>query len=184
MAVKTQVKFENCIIAAGSRPVKLPFIPEDKRIIDSTGALELKDIPKNMLILGGGIIGCEMAQVYHGLGAKITVVEMFDQLMPGADKDIIKPFMKLAKKKYELLLETKVVKVEAKKDGVYVSFEGKSAPAKPVKYDKVLVAVGRIPNGKDLDADKAGVNVDERGFIAVDKQMKTNVGAIYQQLEI
>lgn len=175
---KTLVKFENCIIAAGSRPVKLPFIPEDERIIDSTGALELKDVPKNMLILGGGIIGCEMAQVYHGLGAKITVVEMFDQLMPGADKDIIKPFMKLAKKKYKLLLETKVVKVEAKKDGVYVSFEGKSAPAKPVKYDKVLVAVGRIPNGKDLDADKAGVKVDERGFIAVDKQMKTNVSHI------
>ena len=175
---KTLVKFENCIIAAGSRPVKLPFIPEDERIIDSTGALELKDVPKNMLILGGGIIGCEMAQVYHGLGAKITVVEMFDQLMPGADKDIIKPFMKLAKKKYELLLETKVVKVEAKKDGVYVSFEGKSAPAKPVKYDKVLVAVGRIPNGKDLDADIAGVKVDERGFIAVDKQMKTNVSHI------
>lgn len=175
---KTLVKFENCIIAAGSRPVKLPFIPEDKRIIDSTGALELKDVPKNMLILGGGIIGCEMAQVYHGLGANITIVEMFDQLMPGADKDIIKPYMKIAKKKYELLLETKVVKVEAKKDGIYVSFEGKSAPAKPIKYDKVLVAVGRIPNGKDLDADKAGVKVDERGFIAVDKQMKTNVSHI------
>ena len=175
---KTTVKFDNCIIAAGSRPVKLPFIPEDDRIIDSTGALELKDVPKKMLILGGGIIGCEMAQVYHGLGADISIVEMFSQLMPGADKDIVKPFMKIAKSKYELLLETKVVKVEAKKDGIYVSFEGKAAPAKPVKYDKLLVAVGRIPNGKDLDADKAGVNVDERGFIAVDKQMKTNVSHI------
>jgi dihydrolipoamide dehydrogenase len=176
---KTIVNFENCVIAAGSRPVKLPFIPDDPRIIDSTGALKLEGIPKNMLVLGGGIIGCEMAQVYSQLGSKITIVEMFNQLVPGADKDIVKPFQNRVKKKYELLLETKVVKVDAKKDGIYVTFEGKSAPAKPVKYDRVLVAVGRIPNGKDIDADKAGVNVDDRGFIAVDKQLRTNVSHIF-----
>ena len=176
---KVLVNFEQCIIAAGSRPVKLPFIPEDPRIIDSTGALKLEGVPKSMLILGGGIIGCEMAQVYHTFGAKVTIVEMFAQLMPGADKDIVMPYQKRVAKEYELLLETKVVKVEAKKDGVYVTFEGKKAPAKPVKYDRVLVAVGRIPNGKDIDADKAGVNVDERGFINVDSQMRTNVENIF-----
>ncbi len=176
---KTIVNFENCVIAAGSRPVKLPFVPDDPRIIDSTGALKLEGVPKKMLILGGGIIGCEMAQVYSQLGAKISIVEMFDQLVPGADKDIVKPFQNRVKKKYELLLETKVVKVDAKKDGIYVTFEGKNASAKPVKYDRVLVAVGRIPNGKDIDADKAGVNVDDRGFIAVDKQLRTNVSHIF-----
>ena len=152
---KTTITFENCIIAAGSKPVKLPFVPEDPRIIDSTGALKLENFPKNMLILGGGIIGCEMAQVYSQLGAKITIVEMFGQLMPGADKDIIKPFQNRVKKKYELLLETKVVKVDAKKDGIYVTFEGKNAPEKPVKYDKVLVDVCRTTNGNLIDADKA-----------------------------
>lgn len=177
---QTAIQFEHCIIAAGSQPVKLPFIPEDERIFDSTGALTLKQIPKNMLVLGGGIIGLEMATVYHQLGSQIDIVEFMPQLMNGADKDVVKPYQKWVGKRYnKIMLETKVVKVDAKKDGIYVTFEGKNAPEKPVKYDGVLVAVGRTPNGKAIDADKAGVNVDERGFIAVDKQMKTNVPHIY-----
>ncbi|OFC71358.1 dihydrolipoyl dehydrogenase [Alteromonas confluentis] len=176
---KTTITFEKAIIAAGSEPVSLPFIPEDDRVIDSTGALEMKDVPEKMLVLGGGIIGLEMGTVYEALGAKIDVVEFLDQLIPAADKDIMKVFMKDYKDKFNIMLETKVTAVEAKDDGLYVTFEGKNAPAEAVRYDKVLVAVGRRPNGKLVGADVAGVNVDERGFINVDKQMKTNVDHIF-----
>ena len=160
--------------------MKLPFIPEDPRIMDSTGALELEDPNCNLLILGGGIIGLEMATVYNALGSKISVVEFMSQIIPGVDKDIVMPLQKrMQKKGFEFMLETKVTKVEAKKDGIYVTFEGKNAPEKPVKYDRVLVAVGRAPNGKLIDAEKAGITVDERGFIPVDKQMRTNVEHIF-----
>lgn len=175
----TTVTFDNAIIAAGSEPVSLPFIPNDPRVIDSTGALELKDIPGKMLVLGGGIIGLEMGTVYRALGAEIDVVEFADQLVPAADQDIIKVYTKYVKDKFNLMLSTKVVAVEAKADGLYVSFEGKQAPAEAVRYDKILVAVGRKPNGKLLAAEKAGVNVDERGFINVDKQLRTNVNHIF-----
>ncbi len=175
----TTITFDNAIIAAGSKPVSLPFIPEDDRVIDSTGALELKDVPEKLLVLGGGIIGLEMGTVYRALGSDIDVVEFADQLVPAADKDIIKIYQKYVNKKFNVMLSTKVVGVEAKDDGLYVTFEGKNAPAEPVRYDKVLVAVGRTPNGNLLDADKAGVNVDERGFINVDKQLRTNVDHIF-----
>ncbi|MDF2529894.1 MAG: lpdA [Gammaproteobacteria bacterium] len=177
---KTTVSFENAIIAAGSRPVKLPFMPDDPRIMDSTGALKLEEVPGSMLVVGGGIIGLEMATVYHQLGSKISVVEFMPQLMGTVDKDIAKVYEKWIGKRYEsVMLETKVVKVDAKKDGIYVSFEGKNAPDKPVRYDRVLVAVGRIPNGKDIGAEAAGVKVDEKGFIPVDKQQRTNVPHIF-----
>jgi dihydrolipoamide dehydrogenase len=176
---KTTITFDNAIIAAGSKPVNLPFIPEDDRVIDSTGALELKDVPEKLLVLGGGIIGLEMGTVYRALGSAIDVVEFADQLVPAADKDIIKIYQKHVKDKFNVMLSTKVTGVEAKDDGLYVTFEGKNAPAEPVRYDKVLVAVGRTPNGNMLDADKAGVNVDERGFINVDKQLRTNVEHIF-----
>ncbi len=175
----TTVTFENAIIAAGSEPVSLPFIPEDDRVIDSTGALEMKDVPEKMLVLGGGIIGLEMGTVYEALGSNIDVVEFLDQLIPAADKDIMKVFMKDYKDKFNIMLETKVTAVEAKDDGLYVSFEGKNAPAEQVRYDKVLVAVGRRPNGKLIGAEAAGVAVDERGFINVDKQLRTNVNHIF-----
>ncbi|WP_413525298.1 dihydrolipoyl dehydrogenase [Photobacterium phosphoreum] len=177
---QTTVTFDNAIIAAGSRPIKLPFIPhEDPRIWDSTDALELKEVPKKLLVMGGGIIGLEMGTVYHALGSDVDVVEMFDQVIPAADKDIIKVFTKRIAKKFNLMLETKVTAVEAKEDGIYVSMEGKKAPAEPVRYDAVLVAIGRVPNGKLIDAEKAGINVDERGFINVDKQLRTNVVHIH-----
>ncbi|MCW8856174.1 MAG: dihydrolipoyl dehydrogenase [Kangiella sp.] len=177
---KQKVTFDNAIIAAGSRVVQLPFLPEDDRIVDSTGALELRQVPKHMLVIGGGIIGLEMATVYRALGAKITVVEMADQLVPAADKDVVKVLEKYVSAKYEnILLETSVTKVEAKKDGLYVTFEGKNAPEKPQKFDMILSAVGRRPNGDLIDADKAGVKVTDRGFIEVDKQMRTNVPHIY-----
>jgi len=177
---KTTVNFEQCIIAVGSLPVKLPFIPEDPRIIDSTGALELKATKGKLLIIGGGIIGLEMATVYAALGADITIVEFMSQIAPGADKDVVKPLHKVMEKKCErILLETKVTKVETKKDGLHVTFEGKNAPEKTEKFDHVLVAVGRTPNGKLIDADKAGVNVDERGFIKVDNQLRTNMPHIF-----
>lgn len=177
---KTVISFDNAIIAAGSEPVTLPFIPhDDPRVIDSTGALEMVDIPEKMLVLGGGIIGLEMGTVYRALGSQIDVVEFLDQLIPAADKDVIKVYQKYVKDKFNVMLETKVTAVEAKDDGLYVTFEGKQAPAEPVRYDKVLVAVGRRPNGKLVDAEKAGVAVDERGFINVDKQLKTNVANIY-----
>lgn len=178
---KTVVKFEQCIIAAGSLPVKLPFIPEDPRVLDSTSALELEDTNCEMLVLGGGIIGLEMATVYNALGAKISIVEMMDQIIPGADKDVVMPLHKRIEKRYDsIMLKMSVTKVEAKDDGLWVTFEGDNAPKdNPKRYDRLLVAVGRRPNGKLIDAEKAGVNVDERGFIPVDNQMKTNVANIY-----
>ncbi|WJV56143.1 dihydrolipoyl dehydrogenase [Pectobacteriaceae bacterium CE90] len=177
---KTTVNFDNAIIAAGSRPIQLPFIPhEDPRIWDSTDALELKTVPGRMLLMGGGIIGLEMGTVYHALGSQIDVVEMLDQVIPAADKDVVKVFTKRISKKFTLMLETKVTAVEAKEDGIYVTMEGKKAPAEPQRYDAVLVAIGRVPNGKLLDAGQAGVEVDDRGFIHVDKQMRTNVPHIY-----
>jgi dihydrolipoamide dehydrogenase len=176
----TTITFDNAIIAAGSEPVSLPFIPnDDPRVIDSTGALEMTDIPEKMLVLGGGIIGLEMGTVYRSLGSQIDVVEFLDQLVPAADKDIIKVYQKYVKDKFNVMLESKVTAVEAKDDGLYVTFEGKQAPADPVRYDKVLVAVGRRPNGLKVSADKAGVAVDERGFINVDKQMRTNVSNVF-----
>ena len=176
----TSVSFDQCIIAAGSEPVNLPFIPEDKRIIDSTGALELKDIPKRMLILGGGIIGLEMACVYDALGSNITVVELMDQLIPGADKDIVKPLHKRIEGRYEnILLKTKVTAVEALKKGIKVTFEDIDGASSTDTFDKVLVAVGRTPNGKLINAEAAGVVVDDRGFIAVDSQQRTGQPHIF-----
>ncbi|ATA20700.1 dihydrolipoamide dehydrogenase [Gibbsiella quercinecans] len=176
----TTINFDNAIIAAGSRPIKLPFIPhDDPRVWDSTDALELKTVPERLLIMGGGIIGLEMGTVYHALGSQIDVVEMFDQVIPAADKDVVKVFTKRISKQFNLMLETKVTAVEAKEDGIYVTMEGKKAPAEPQRYDAVLVAIGRVPNGKLLEAGKAGVEVDERGFIHVDKQLRTNVPHIF-----
>src|SRR5271166_682629 len=178
-ATKT-VSFEQAIIAAGSEPVTLPFIPHgDPRVIDSTGALALDGVPKRLLVLGGGIIGLEMATVYHALGSKVTIVELMDQIIPGADKDIVTPLMKRIDKQYEAIyLKTKVTKVEATPMGLVAHFEGGKAPATDI-FDKVLVAVGRRPNGKLIGAENAGVKVDERGFIAVDKQMRTSVPHIF-----
>lgn len=176
----TTIKFESAIIAVGSKPINLPFFPDDPRLIDSTGALELEDIPESMLVLGGGIIGMEMGTVYNALGSNVSVVELTPGLIPGADKDIVMPLQKRVSKQFkEIMLETKVTNIEAKSDGLWVSFEGKKAPKDPVRYDKVLAAIGRAPNGNKIDADKAGVNVDERGFIKVDQQMRTNVPHIY-----
>ncbi len=175
----TTIKFDNAIIAAGSRPIELPFIPhEDPRIWNSTDALKLKEVPKKLLIMGGGIIGLEMGTVYHAFGSEIEVVEMFDQVIPAADKDVVAIYTKQIEKKFKLMLETKVTAVEAKDDGIYVSMEGKACNDTK-RYDAVLVAIGRVPNGKLIDAGKAGVEVDERGFIRVDKQMRTNVPHIF-----
>ncbi|TYK64655.1 dihydrolipoyl dehydrogenase [Colwellia echini] len=177
---ETTITFDNAIIAAGSSVVDLPFIPtEDPRVIDSTGALELKDVPGEMLVLGGGIIGLEMGTVYNALGSNVSVVEFADQLVPAADADIVKIYTNYNKKKFNIMLSTKVVAVDAKDDGLYVTFEGKNAPEGQVRYDKILVAVGRKPNGKLIDADKAGVNVDDRGFINVSKELRTNVNHIF-----
>jgi dihydrolipoamide dehydrogenase len=174
------VSFDQCIIAAGSEPVTLPFVPhDDPRVIDSTGALELDGIPERLLILGGGIIGLEMACVYYELGSKVSVVELLDQLIPGADTDLVKPLTRWVTKRYEnIWVKTKVTNVEAGPDGLTVSFEGAKAPETAV-FDKVLVAVGRRPNGKLIGAENAGVQVDERGFISVDKQQRTNVPHIF-----
>ncbi|QUP53693.1 dihydrolipoyl dehydrogenase [Ralstonia syzygii] len=177
---KTVIRFAKAIIAAGSESVKLPFIPEDPRIVDSTGALELRQVPGKMLVIGGGIIGLEMATVYSTLGARIDVVEMLDSLMNGADRDLVKVWDKMNKSRFDkVMLKTKTVGVEAKPDGIYVKFEGEQAPAEPQRYDMVLVAVGRSPNGKRIGAEKAGVAVTDRGFIDVDKQQRTNVPHIY-----
>ncbi|MEM5367649.1 dihydrolipoyl dehydrogenase [Paraburkholderia azotifigens] len=177
---KKVVKFKQAIIAAGSQAVKLPFIPEDPRVVDSTGALELRQLPKRMLVIGGGIIGLEMATVYATLGAQIDVVEMLDGLMLGADRDLVKVWEKFNSKRFgNVMLKTKTTGAEAKPDGIYVTFEGEKAPAEPQRYDLVLVAVGRSPNGKKIGADKAGVAVTDRGFIDVDKQMRTNVPHIF-----
>jgi len=177
--VKT-VAFDHCIIAAGSSVARIPDFPyDDPRIIDSTGALELPEIPQRMLVIGGGIIGLEMATVYDALGAKITVVELMDSLIPGADKDIVKVLHKRIEKRYEkILLKTRVTKIEPQKAGLKVSFEG-AGGASSDTFDAILTAVGRRPNGKDLKAEAAGVNVNERGYIPVDKQLKTNVPHIY-----
>ena len=176
----TKISFDQCIVAAGSEPVKLPFIPhDDERVIDSTGALELDDVPKRLLVLGGGIIGLEMACVYDALGSEITVVELMDQLIPGADKDIVRPLHKRIEKRYEKIhLKTKVTAVEPQKKGLKVTFEGPDGDFDDV-FDKVLVAVGRAPNGKKIGADKTGVEVDDRGFIGVDNQMRTNQPHIF-----
>ena len=177
---KKVVKFKQAIIAAGSQAVKLPFMPEDPRVVDSTGALELCQLPKRMLVIGGGIIGLEMATVYATLGAEIDVVEMMDGLMMGADRDLVKVWEKYNAKRFgNVMLKTKTVGAEAKEDGIYVKFEGEKAPAEAQRYDLVLVAVGRSPNGKKIGADKAGVAVTDRGFIEVDKQMRTNVPHIF-----
>ncbi|KVO64165.1 dihydrolipoamide dehydrogenase [Burkholderia ubonensis] len=177
---KKVVKFKQAIIAAGSESVKLPFLPDDPRIVDSTGALELRQQPKRMLVIGGGIIGLEMATVYATLGAEIDVVEMLDNLMNGADRDLVKVWEKYNAKRFgNVMLKTKTVGAEAKEDGIYVKFEGEKAPAEPQRYDLVLVAVGRSPNGKKIGADKAGVAVTDRGFIDVDEQMRTNVPHIF-----
>jgi dihydrolipoamide dehydrogenase len=179
-AGKKVVKFKQAIIAAGSEAVKLPFIPQDPRVVDSTGALELRQIPQRMLVIGGGIIGLEMATVYSTLGAKIDVVEMLDGLMAGADRDLVKVWEKYNSKRFaNVMLKTKTTAAEARDDGIYVTFEGEKAPAEPQRYDLVLVAVGRSPNGKKIGADKAGVAVTDRGFIDVDKQMRTNVPHIF-----
>ena len=176
----TTVRFENAIIAAGSEPVKLPFLPDDPRIMESTGALNLQQIPETMLVIGGGIIGLEMATVYRAMGTKITVVEMLDGLMAGADRDLVKPFHRIVSRQYDnIWLETRVTQIEAQKKGLKVHFEGKNAPEKPVVFEKILSAVGRTPNGLKIGAENARVSVDEKGFIAADSQMRTNVSNIY-----
>ncbi|MGW8182985.1 MAG: dihydrolipoyl dehydrogenase [Burkholderiales bacterium] len=174
------ISFDHCIIAAGSSAAKIPGFPyEDNRIIDSTGALEIPAVPRRLLVIGGGIIGLEMATVYDALGARITVVEMLDSLIPGADQDVVRPLAKRIEKRYEkILLKTRVAGIEPQKDGLKVSFEGTDAPA-PELFDYVLMAVGRRPNGREINAQAAGVNVDERGYIRVDKQLRTNVPHIY-----
>jgi dihydrolipoamide dehydrogenase len=174
------VTFEKAIIAAGSEAVRLPFLPEDPRIVDSTGALELRQNPKRMLVIGGGIIGLEMATVYSSLGSRIDVVELLDGLMPGADRDLVKVWQKANAPRFDrIMLKTKAVAAEAKADGIYVRFEGEGAPKEPVGYDLVLVAVGRSPNGKRLGAEQAGIAVSERGFIVADGQMRTNIAHIF-----
>jgi dihydrolipoamide dehydrogenase len=178
---KTQtIRFKHCIIAAGSQAVRLPFFPNDERIVDSTGALELKSAPKRMLIVGGGIIGLEMGTVYSTLGARLDVVEMLDGLMQGADRDLVRVWQKMNAERFDnIMLKTKTVGAEATKDGILVKFEGEGAPKDPQLYDLVLQAVGRVPNGKKIGAEKAGVVVSDRGFIPVDVQMRTNVAHIF-----
>lgn len=177
---QTLIDFENAIIAVGSESLTLPFIPADPRIFSSTGALELQDIKGNLLVLGGGIIGLEMATVYAAMGVEVTVVEFMDQLIVGADADLVSVLHKrMDKKGVKFLLKTKVIGMEAKKDGIYVTMEGEQANAKPLCFQQVLVAVGRKPNGDTIDAHKAGIEVDERGFIKVDKQLRTNVSHIF-----
>ncbi|MDC7702307.1 dihydrolipoyl dehydrogenase [Vogesella indigofera] len=177
---KQVIKFKNAIIAAGSRVVNLPFIPQDPRIVDSTGALELKAVPNKMLVIGGGIIGLEMGTVYSTLGARLDVVEMMDGLMQGPDRDLVKVWEKYNAHRFDnIMTGTKTVAVDARADGIYVTFEGAKAPAEPQRYDLVLVAAGRAPNGKLIGAENAGIAVTDRGFIEVDKQQRTNVPHIY-----
>ena len=177
---KKTIGFENCIIAAGSRVTKLPFIPwDDPRVMDSTDALEIQEVPKRLLVVGGGIIGLEMATVYDALGANVTVVELSPGLIPGVDRDIVRPLERRIKKKYEnIYTNTKVTAIEPSKKGLVCSFEGKGALESDT-FDRVLVAIGRSPNGKLIDAEKAGVAVNDWGFIEVDKQQRTNVDHIY-----
>ncbi|RTZ59697.1 MAG: dihydrolipoyl dehydrogenase [Gammaproteobacteria bacterium] len=176
----TTISFDSAIIAAGSRVTQIPGFPyDDPRMIDSTGALQLAEVPNNMLVIGGGIIGMEMATVYHEMGAKVSVVELSPQIMPGVDKDIVRPITRRMKGKLEAIwLNAKVTEIKTQKNGLKVFFEGKDAPPSAL-FDKVLYAIGRRPNGLEIDADKAGVAVDERGFIAVDKQQRTNVPHIF-----
>jgi len=177
---KKVIKFAKCIIAAGSAAVHLPFLPKDERIVDSTGALELRQVPKRMLVIGGGIIGLEMATVYSTLGAKVDVVEMLDGLMQGPDRDLVKVWEKQNAHRFEkVMLKTKTASAEAKKDGIWVKFEGEQAPAEAQRYDLVLQSAGRSPNGNKIGADKAGITVTERGFIPVESQMRTNVPHIF-----
>ncbi len=177
---KKVIKFKQCIIAAGSAAVHLPFIPRDPRIVDSTGALELRFVPKKMLVIGGGIIGLEMATVYSTLGSRVDVVEMMDGLMQGPDRDAVKVWEKQNASRFDkIMLKTKTVAVDAREDGLYVTFEGEGVSPEPVKYDMILQAAGRAPNGKKIAADKAGVVVTDRGFIPVDTQMRTNVPHIF-----
>ena len=177
---KKVVRFQKAIIAAGSQSVRLPFAPEDSRIVDSTGALELTSVPKRLLVVGGGIIGLEMGTVYSTLGSRLDVVEMLDGLMLGADRDLVRVWDKMNKHRFDrVMLKTRTVAIEAKKDAVYVSFEGEQAPPQAQPYDMVLLSVGRSPNGKKIGADKAGVAVTDRGFIPADDQMRTNVPHIY-----
>jgi len=177
---KEVIRFEKVIIAAGSQSVSLPFLPKDPRIVDSTGALELKSIPKRMLVIGGGIIGLEMATVYSSLGSQIDIVELADGLMAGADRDLFKVWEKMNLSRFNrVMLKTKAVQSEAKVDGIWMQFEGPNAPTEMQCYDLVLVAVGRTPNGKKIAAENAGVIVDERGFIPVDQQMRTNVQHVF-----
>ncbi|GLR83398.1 dihydrolipoyl dehydrogenase [Bradyrhizobium iriomotense] len=177
---KKTIRFAKAVIAAGSQAVNLPFLPEDPRIVDSTGALQLKSIPKRMLVIGGGIIGLEMATVYSTLGTRIDVVEMLDGLMQGADRDLVKVWDRMNAKRFDkVMLKTKTVGAKATEAGIEVKFEGEQAPAEPQVYDLVLVSVGRSPNGKNIGAEKAGVAVTERGFIDVDKQMRTNVAHVF-----
>lgn len=173
------VSFDHCIVAAGSSAAKIPGFPEDERIFDSTGALELARVPKRLLVVGGGIIGLEMATVYDALGAKVTVVEMMDALLPGLDADVVRPLARRLERRYErILLKTKVARIEPRGDGLRVSYEGEGAPG-PELFDAVLVAVGRRPNGREIAAEAAGVHVDERGYIPVDGQLRTNVAHIH-----
>ena len=177
---KQVIRFKQCIIAAGSQAVHLPFLPEDPRIVDSTGALELRAVPKRMLVIGGGIIGLEMATVYSVLGAGIDVVEMLDGLMQGPDRDLVKVWEKQNAQRFaSVMLKTKVTACAARDDGLWVTFEGGEAPAEAQRYDLILQATGRSPNGRKIGADAAGVAVDERGFIPVDSQMRTSAGHIF-----
>ncbi len=176
---KQTIKFEQCIIAAGSAPIRLPFQPDDERVVDSTGALEISPLPESMLVVGGGIIGVELGSVYAAMGVKVSVVELTGELMPGADRDLVRPLQKRLEKQFEaIMLNTKVTGMSAGDEGIEVSFEGDKAPASQT-FGRVLVAVGRRANGDKLGADKAGVAVDERGQINVDKQMRTNVPHIF-----
>jgi len=176
----TTISFENAIIAVGSRAVRLPGLPQDDpRVMDSTAALALEEIPERLLVIGAGIIGLELASVFHALGSRISVVEILEQLIPGADPDLVKPLQKLIQTRYEnVLLGTEVTAVEARDDGLHVSFEGEAAPAAGV-FDRVLVAVGRRPNGDRIGAEAAGVNVDQHGFISVDAQQRSNVPHVF-----
>jgi dihydrolipoamide dehydrogenase len=177
---KTTIDFENAIIAVGSESIHLPFIPEDPRIFTSTGALQLADLKGDLLVLGGGIIGLEMATVYAAMGVSVTVVEFMDQLMPGADSDLVAVLQKrMLKKGVKFLLKTKVTAVEAKKEGIFVTMEGEHASEKPICYQQLLLSVGRKPNGKNIAAETAGIKVDDKGFIPVDNQMRTNVSHIF-----
>ncbi len=185
MVVKTaegqvEITFKHAVIAVGSEPVRLPFLPDDPRIMNSTGALALEDIPERLLVIGGGIIGLEMATIYHALGSKITIVELTEGLMMGADPDIVAPLHKRLQKQYEaILLKTGVKEVVAKPDGLWVRFEGAQAPKELERFDRILCAVGRQSNGSKIQAQKAGIQVDARGFISVDKQQRTNVSHIF-----